>query len=105
MQLAAVDIGKEYQPGKITALQSLGGLVSSFLPKILLVAGIIFFLLTVAAGVAVIAGAGSGNPQNQERAKSFMTYSIIGLVIIFASYWIVQIISFVTFGSLKGLIQ
>ncbi|OGF98732.1 hypothetical protein A3D78_07280 [Candidatus Gottesmanbacteria bacterium RIFCSPHIGHO2_02_FULL_39_14] len=104
MQLAQVNIIQDYPPGRIADFQTLGGLISSFLPKILIVAGIIFFILTVAAGVAVISGAGSGNPQNQEKARSFLTYSVIGLVIIFASYWIVQLISFITFGSLKNLV-
>ena len=104
MKLASVDIGKDYPPAKIAAFKTLGGFISSFLPKALLFAGIIFFLLTVAAGVMVIAGAGSADAHNQERAKSFLTNAIIGLVIIFTSYWIVQIISFITFGSLKGLV-
>lgn len=103
--LAQVDISKEYAPAKIAQFQTLGGFISSFLPKILIFAGVIFFLLTVIAGVGVIAGAGGGDAQSKEKARSFFTYALIGLTIIFASYWIVQLISFVTFNSLGGIIQ
>ena len=105
MLLAQVDIKNELQPAKNTDFQTLGGVISAFLPKILLVAGIIFFIMTVLAGVGMIAGAGSSDAQSKEKARSFLTYSIIGLVIIFTSYWIVQIISFTTFNSLKNLLK
>ena len=105
MQLAQVDISKVYPPAQTTDFQTLGGVGSSFLPKILIIAGVIFFFLTVIAGIGVIAGAGSSDAQAQEKAKSFLTYAAIGMVIIFASYWIVQIISFVTFNSLGKIVQ
>ena len=105
MLLAQVDIKNEFQPAKNTDFQTLGGVISAFLPKILLVAGIIFFIMTVVAGVGVIAGAGREDPHAQERAKAFFTNALIGLVIIFTSYWIVQLISFMTYRSLNKLIQ
>src|SRR3989344_1962926 len=99
MQLALVDISKEYAPAKITEFQTLGGFISSFLPKVLIIAGVIFFFLIVLAGFGVISGAGGGDPHAQEKAKGFLTYAVIGFVIIFTSYWIVQLISFATFNS------
>lgn len=104
MELAQVSIETLYPPAKITDFQTLGGFVSSFLPKVLIFAGIIFFFLTVISGLGVIAGAGSQDAHAKEKSKSYFTYALIGLGIIFTSYWIVQIISFVTFNSLKGLI-
>lgn len=105
MELAQVNISENYQPAKILEFQTLGGFISSFLPKILIIAGVIFFFLTVIAGFGVVAGAGSGDAHRQEKAKSFLTYMVIGFVIIFTSYWIVQLISFVTFNSLGGLVK
>ena len=102
MKLAQVDIGQDYAPAK--NFTTLGDLVSSFLPNFLLLAGVLFFVLIVIAGIGVVAGAGSDNPHAQEKAKAFLTYAVIGLVLIFASYWIVQIISYITFDSLKGRI-
>lgn len=105
MQLAQVNITENYAPAKIAEFQTLGGFVSSFLPKVLILAGVIFFFLVVFAGVGVIAGAGSSDAHAKEKSKSFLTYAVIGFVIIFASYWIVQLISFMTFNSLGGLVK
>ena len=105
MQLAQVYIEKVFPPALKTSYRTLGDLISTFLPKILIFAGVIFFIMTVVAGVGVIAGAGREDPHAQERAKAFFTNALIGLVIIFTSYWIVQLISFMTYRSLNKLIQ
>src|SRR3989338_7109736 len=103
MQLAQVNISDYYQPAKDDSFPTLASLISFFLHKVLLIAGVIFFILTFVAGFVVISTAGSGDPHGAERAKSFLTYSLVGLFLIFASYWILQIINFVSFGSMKGL--
>lgn len=82
---------------------SIGEVVSWFLPKVLLLAGIIFFILIVIAGIGVITGAGSDDPHAKEQSRAFLTYAVIGLIIIFGAIWILQIISYLTGGSLKGL--
>jgi len=105
MELAQVDIKKVFPPAQKASYATLGELISTFLPKILIFAGVIFFLMTVVAGVGVIAGAGREDPHAQEKAKSFFTNALIGLLIIFTAYWIVQLISFVTYNSLSKLIQ
>lgn len=102
----AVDIADIWQfSDKLGGPQygTFGGLISSFLPRVLLIAGIIFFILVVIAGFGMITSAGSGDAHAQEQSKAYMTYAVTGLVIIFASYWVLQIISYVTGGSLKGL--
>jgi len=70
MQLAQVNITENYAPAKIAEFQTLGGFVSSFLPKVLILAGVIFFFLVVFAGVGVIAGAGSSDAHAKEKSKS-----------------------------------
>lgn len=102
-QLADVDIGQKFPFAQ--NFQSLGQLVSSFLPNILLLSSIIFFILVIIAGLGVVMSAGSSDPQTQEKARSFLTYAVIGLIIIFSSYWILQLINVLTFGSLKGLVK
>lgn len=102
-RLADVDIGDKFPLAQ--NFQSLGQLVSSFLPNILLLSSIIFFILVIIAGLGVVISAGSSDPHTQEKAKSFLTYAVIGLVIIFSSYWILQLINLLTFGSLKGLVE
>lgn len=83
---------------------TLASVVSTFLPRVLIFAGVIFFVLVILAGFGMITKAGSGDAHASEQAKAFLTYAVIGLVIIFAAYWIVQIISYVTGGSLKDVI-
>jgi len=82
---------------------NLAQLISFIVPKAILIAGIIFFILVVIAGFGMIAGAGNDDPQTKEKAKSFLTYAVIGRIIIFGAYWILQIINFITKGSLGGL--
>ena len=80
---------------------TLSGLVSNLLPKIVLVGGIVFFILVVIAGIGILATAGSGDAQGMENRKTFLTYAIIGFIIMFGAYWIVQIINFITNGAVN----
>ncbi len=104
MQLAQIDIEQEWQlgPGK-GGFGSLAELMSSLLPKILLLGGIVFFIIIIIAGIGVITGAGGGDAHDAENKKNILTYAIIGLILMFGAYWILQIINFVTNGSLQSL--
>lgn len=107
MQLAQVDIGQNWQlsggAGK-GGFASLSDIVTSLLPKILIIGGVVAFILVIIAGVGVISAAGSGDSHGTENRKNFLVYAIIGLVIMFGAYWILQIINFITGGSLKGIL-
>ena len=41
----------------------------------------------------MISSAGESDPQKSEQAKKTITSAVIGFVIVFASYWIVKLIS------------
>ena len=99
---AQVDITKEWSLAAIPEFQSLGGLVGYLLPKTLIVAGVIFFILIVLAGLGMIRGASSGDPHASEQAKQYLTYAVIGLIIVFGAFWILQIINYLTNNSLSG---
>jgi len=73
---------------------TLGSLVSTILPNIFMVSGVILFFLIIAGGFMVISSA--GNAEKTDKGKQAITGAIIGFVIIFASYWIVQIIEIIT---------
>ena len=88
-----------------TEFQSLGGMVSYLLPKALIAGGVIFFILIVIAGVGMIAGAGSEDAQAKEKAKNFLTYAVLGLIIMFAAYWILQIINYLTQNALGDVFK
>lgn len=83
---------------------SLASLLSFLIPKILLFSGIIFFILIVIAGIGMVSGGGGDDSHAQEKAKMFLTYAVIGLMIIFGAYWILQVISFITGGSLSSIL-
>jgi hypothetical protein len=62
-----------------------------------IVAGIIVFMNFILAGYAYITSDGSAKVN--EQVKNQLTYSVIGLVIIVASYTIIAIISLLLFGK------
>src|SRR4030042_6924596 len=92
----------DYWPLCKDEFSSLGSIVSYLLPKIFIVAGVIFFFLIVIAGIGVLSGAGGDDAHAKEKTKNFLTYSLIGFIIIFVSYWILQIINYLTQGALGG---
>lgn len=73
-------------------LQGVGGLVSLFLNIAFVIAGLILLIFFIMGGIGMISSAGQSNPQKAEEAKKTVTSAIIGFVIVFASYWIVQLI-------------
>ena len=71
-------------------------LVNIIVKNSLIVAGIIFLGLLVAGGVMMIASAGSGDQKKAAISKSLITDAAIGFLVIFTSYFIIQIIEILT---------
>jgi len=69
-------------------------LISAILPTFYIVAGLILFVYMIVGGFMVIGS--SGDSKKAESGKEAITNAIIGFVIIFASYWIIQIIQIIT---------
>ena len=101
-KLAAIDIGTKFKLGNqgienTTGYGSIGELISAILPNIYVISGVILFILLIASGIMFIASAGQGeNPEKAAKAKQAITTSLIGFLIIFASYWIIRIIEVIT---------
>ncbi len=81
--------------------------VSSFLTvllrNVMIGAGIIAFIAIVYAGLSLIRAAGAAEGEATEKNKQAITAAIIGLVLIVAAYWIVQILESITGVSIfKG---
>lgn len=65
----------------------------NLLVKVLFIgAGFVLFIMVIGAGFAMIQGGG----KDMEKAKGTMTSAIIGFIIMFAAYWIMQIIQMLT---------
>ncbi|MCK4588586.1 hypothetical protein KAT60_02095 [Candidatus Woesebacteria bacterium] len=94
-KIAQIDIGKEFGSpfGKDYGLADL---VSIILSNALVVAGIILLFLLIFGGISMIMGAGQDNPEAAAKGKQAATSAVIGFIIIFAAYWIIQIIETVT---------
>ena len=97
--LTQVEIGKAFKIGDEgiadkSGYSSLGEFVSQLLPNVYIIAGIILFFLFIFGGFSIITSA--GNPEKQQQGQQALTAAIIGFVIVFTSYWIIQIIELLT---------
>lgn len=100
----SVNIGKEWflkpEPGQsienAPQFQSTGALISIILKNVYIAAGVMLFGLLIFGGISIILGAGGGDPKKAGQGKNAVVTALAGFLIIFASYWIIQIISFIT---------
>ncbi len=95
MEKIAVNIGSEFG-SPFGQNYGFGDLVSIILSNALVVAGIILLFLLIFGGISMIIGAGQDNPEQAAKGKQATTSAVIGFIIIFAAYWIIQIIETIT---------
>ena len=91
----AVKINETFLSSWGTAYK-INDLVSVILSNAVIVAAILMFILMLAGGVGVIASAGSDNPEGAAKGKKMVTGAVLGFLIIFASYWIIQLVETIT---------
>lgn len=92
MNLAQVNYQQlESEVGLRFAGGSLGAIVGESLKYIFAVAGILLLIYLIFGGFQYLTSA--GDPKKAQEAQSKITQAVIGFVIIFASYWIVQMIA------------
>jgi len=60
--------------------------------------------MVIASGFAILSGAGSDDEQAKAKWHQILTSGVVGLIIMFSAYWIVQIINFLTGGALGNLL-
>jgi hypothetical protein len=80
----------EGPPGLRADITNLGSLVSVILPYLFLIAGILLFGYLIMGGFTYLTA--MGDPKKAESAKGKITNALIGFFLIFAAYWIVQIV-------------
>ncbi len=74
-----------------------GSLITSLLPNILVLAGVIFFLLMLGGGFTMIKNAGGDvNAQDAAKAKNAVTFAVVGFLLVVSAYFILQITGVVT---------
>lgn len=73
----------------------LGGVISALLPYAFSFAGLIFFILLIWGGFGFLTS--GGNPDKTKAAQGKLTTAAIGFIIVFASFWLIQIVE-ILFG-------
>lgn len=78
------------KPGASQQFNSLADIVNNAIPMLFGIAGIILLVYILWGGFDFLTS--MGDPKKAESGKNKITTAIIGFVIIFVSFWIVQII-------------
>lgn len=89
-----MDISTFFAPAR--TFPTLSDLVNVLVKNVFVLAGVLLFILLILGGLKFITSAGSGEEKEMVQAKSALTAAIIGFIIIFGAYWIVQIIGFIS---------
>jgi len=95
----AVNIGTEFKLGDKpvgAVFPTLGSFISVILPNVFMLVGLLLFLLLIVGGFGIIMGAGSGDSQKVGQGQKAVSAAVLGFVIVFASYWIIQIVAVIT---------
>ncbi len=95
MKHLAIDIVNEFfiAGGKrYEQLADIGSLVSLFIKIVFVIAGVAILFFFILGGISMITGAGNNNPEQIEKGKQSATSALIGFVVVFVAYWIVQLI-------------
>jgi hypothetical protein len=80
--------------------EDLATIVNTVFPVIMVIAGLVLFAMIVSGGFTIFLS--SGEPEKMKQGQSKITNGLIGLLIIFAAYWIVQLIEFSLGVNLLG---
>ena len=79
-----------YTIGSPTDFESFGELFGTLLPNIFIAAGLLMFFYLLYGGFRYLTA--GGDEKAVTAAKQTLTNAVVGLIIIFTSYWIVWII-------------
>lgn len=99
MNYLAFDIGQEYQLGDRGISQvfpTVGSLFSTILFNLYGLAGLILLFLLIFGGLNIIIGAGKQESDKVQKGQKAVSGAVIGFIIIFASYFIIQLIQALT---------
>lgn len=94
---AEVDLGDKFtlgigKPPVSSVYSRPADLVNLIVPNLMVVAGIIFFFMFILAGFKFMGDSAKG----KEEAMNIFKTALIGFILMFAAFWIVQIIKVIT---------
>ena len=100
MQLAQSDFNITELEGKVPGFKFVGGnigdIVSELLKYLLPLAGLLVLLYLLLGGFQLMTS--GGDPKKTQEAKGKITNALVGFIIVFISYWLVQIV-----GTILGI--
>ncbi len=73
---------------------NISALINNILPNVYVAAGLVIFFMIVFGGFTIVSNA--GNADKIAEGTKTITSAIIGLLVLFASYWIIQMIQVIT---------
>lgn len=76
------------------------GVISALLPYIFTMAGLILFVMLVWGGFEMLLGA--SDPKQQQAGQQRLTAALVGFILIFAAYWIAQLVEKIFGVSIVG---
>jgi uncharacterized membrane protein len=79
--------------------QTPADLINVILPNLFVVAGLLLFIYIFVAGFKFVT---SDNKTSKEQGAKSLKYAITGFLLLFASYWIAQIIEYYTGVPILG---
>jgi Na+-driven multidrug efflux pump len=88
--------------GTLSSYTNISQVTNPLLKNSLTIAGIIFVVLIIAGGIGMIASAGKNDPKKAEASQKTITSAIIGFVVVFCAYFIIQIIEVLTGANILG---
>lgn len=70
-----------------------GAILTTLLPYLYTASGIILFVMIIVGGFEMLFGA--TEPKSQESGKQKITAAAIGFILLFVSYWVIQIVQII----------
>lgn len=96
MKPLALEIGEQFwlRPGQgvETQFNTFGDLISVLLPNIYVIAGFVLLVVLILGGLDFIIAAEKSDTERLAQGRKKMITGLIGFLVIFASYWVIQLI-------------
>lgn len=95
---AQISIGSSYNIGNspVANFVTIGYVLNPVIFSLYIISAVILFIFLILGGLMFIINAGKSDKEGMEKGKSAVTGALIGFLIVFSSYWILQIVEFIT---------
>lgn len=93
---AQVGIGLSLQQGGYPTATELQIFVNPLILSLYVLATVILLIFLIFGGLMFIINAGKSDKEGMDKGKNAITGALVGFGIVFSSFWLVQIIEFIT---------